>query len=233
MPAAVVHFDAQCARPAIAGDFHVHDFIGTDDAAPLVECLPETRASATPVEVEAHVSPSSASTDLHGLSERMRLLAHIAGGASAVARRCGFSEGAVRGWCHGRSDMSRERCAIIARTLGVSLRWLVTGEGPMRDADDTDPDIHASMPQTTPAPPSNADEVALMVDPGLLAAAFRVLQSYIVLVGGSLNPLQRADAVAQIYQSLARAGGAAQADRLVALHATLGGYFCSRKSLIG
>ncbi|MEW9573600.1 YdaS family helix-turn-helix protein [Rhodanobacter sp. Si-c] len=236
MPTAAIQLGAQPVRPAIAGDFRAGNLVDDDDSALLVEHPPGTNVPAAPMTV-APQTPSVVA-DLHGLPARMQLLIHVAGSAAALAKRCGFSGGAVHSWCHGRSDISRERCVIIARTLGISLRWLVTGEGCMRD--ESGPALHASTAQAAAHPPADDDDPsgdagthATTVDPDLLAAALRVLQSYIVLVGGSLNPLQRADAAAQIYQALASAGGTDHADRLVALHSTLGGYFCSRRSLIG
>lgn len=239
MSTAAIHLDAQPVHPAITGDFHTKDFVGNDAPMLLVEHLPETSVPTAPMEAAPQAPPAPpVFTDLRGLSARMQLLTRIAGSAAAIAKRCGFSEGAVHSWCYGRSDISRERCVIIARTLGISLRWLLTGEGPMRDEGDSA--FHASIPQAPPYPPAGAGVPstdagvhAPAVDPGLLAAALRVLQSYIVLVGGSLSPLQRADAAAQIYQALACTDGADHANHLVALHSTLGSYFCSRKSLIG
>lgn len=237
MSIAAPHLDTYPVQPVIGGDFHPRDFAGSGVDRPVLEKLPETAAPAVLTTDPSRIaSPPIAPTCLDDLSARMQLLVRIEGSIAAVARRCGFSEDSVRDWCHGRSDMSREHCVIVARTLGISLRWLVVGEGPMHDA--IDPAIHASMPRVTPVPsvdhvlPADA-EAHITVDPNLLATAFRVLQSYIGLVGGSLNPTQRADALAQIYHVLGHAGSPGHADRMVALHSLLGGYFCSRKSLIG
>lgn len=237
MSIAAPHLDAQLAQTAVGSDFRSRDFAGSSDGVPVLERLPEAVSPARQSAPATRVpSPSITPANPGDLSARMQLLVQIEGSATAIARRCGFSEEAVRDWCHGRSDISREHCVIVARTLGISLGWLVDGEGSLRDTDDST--IRASMPRITPARTADdatpaETEAHIIVDPDLLAAAFRVLQSYIGLVGGSLSQTQRADALAQIYHVLGHTGSPGHADRMVALHSLLGGYFCSRKSLIG
>jgi len=58
------------------------------------------------------------------------------------------------------------------------------------------------------------------VDAERLAAALQVLQSYIVLAGGSLSTAQRAEAVAELYGLLAQPGPT-DAGRLIAFHKLL------------
>src|SRR5690606_19011522 len=62
-------------------------------------------------------------------ADRIRLLIQRVGSATEIARMCGFSEGVVRSWRDGNTDPSRARCVTLARTLGISLVWLVAGEG--------------------------------------------------------------------------------------------------------
>ena len=62
-------------------------------------------------------------------SDRIRLLIQRVGSATEIARMCGFSEGVVRSWRDGNTDPSRARCVTLAKTLGISLVWLVAGEG--------------------------------------------------------------------------------------------------------
>ncbi|MFK2878518.1 helix-turn-helix domain-containing protein [Rhodanobacter hydrolyticus] len=202
----------------------------------VLERHPGNDSPAMQAAAPARASQTLANAGVGDFSARMQLLIQVEGNAASIARRSGFAEDTVRDWCSGRGDISREHCVIIARSLGVSLRWLLAGEGSMRTGDV--PVISAAASRATPAPTGDdawpADnETQITLDPVLLATAFRVLQSYIGLVGGSLNPTQRADAIAQIYHVLGHAGTAGHADRLIALHTLLGGYFCSRKSLIG
>lgn len=63
--------------------------------------------------------------------ERMRALVEALGSIAEIARKCGLPESTVKKWVDGLSDPSRERCLILARGTGVSLLWLVAGEGPM------------------------------------------------------------------------------------------------------
>jgi hypothetical protein len=148
------------------------------------------------------------------MAARIRLLIAQEGSASALARRCGCSEGAVRGWRDGQSDLSRTRCIALARALGVSLMWLVAGEGPMKPAGEA-PRPGAREPGAT-APPHVSG-----IDPQRLAATLKLLQSYVCMVGGSLNPAQRADVVAELYQLLGDVGDAQAVDQLIAFHTRL------------
>ena len=160
---------------------------------------------------------------MRSLSARIQWLIRSAGSASAIARSCGVSEGTVRNWRDGHSDMSRERCVILAQALGISLLWLVSGEGAMRTephpavaAARADAPVHADAIEAT----SHAGTPA--VDSRRLAAALRLLQSYIGLAGGSLDPSQRADVLVELYELLGRASEPGHAERLIAFHATLG-----------
>jgi hypothetical protein len=152
------------------------------------------------------------------LSARIRLLIQAEGSASALARRCGVSEGAVRNWRDGHTDMSRERCVVIAQALGISLLWLVSGEGAMRTEPLATGVATVQAAGTGAASPPHAPAV----DSRLLASSLRLLQSYIGLAGGSLDSPQRADVLVELYELLARAGEPGHAERLIAFHATLG-----------
>lgn len=154
----------------------------------------------------------------NGLATRMQVLIKAAGGMAAIARRCGFSQGAVRSWRDGHSDMSRERCVVLARTFGISLVWLMTGEGPMRE-----------QPEQLQHPAHNAATFigdgqpapARLLNPRVLAAALRLLQSYIGLLGGSLDPDARAHALVELYQILDTPDAPGHTSRLIAFHAAL------------
>lgn len=65
----------------------------------------------------------------------------LAGNASAFARMCGVSESVVRKWRDGLSEPSRLYLEQIVRHAGVSVEWLVMGEGP-REPDDAQVSRH-------------------------------------------------------------------------------------------
>lgn len=68
----------------------------------------------------------------NSFADRIKLLIQRVGSATEIARMCGFSEGVVRSWRDGNTDPSRARCVTLARTLGISLVWLVAGEGSLQ-----------------------------------------------------------------------------------------------------
>ncbi|GGY35092.1 hypothetical protein GCM10008098_30400 [Rhodanobacter panaciterrae] len=171
----------------------------------------------------------------------MRLLILSEGSMAAIARRCGFSEGAIRSWRDGQSDISRERCIVMAKTLNISLIWLITGEGPMRpDAAVNEPaslpsseqPVSLAMPAASHQENNSARSVRLAVDSRVLAAALRLLQSYVGLLGGSLNPMQRADVLAELYDILRSADEPGYIDRLIAFHSMLSGQMRRSSALV-
>jgi len=213
------------ARNSVAGNFRYNE--PATPAFLLEQPDREDRHAAT---MPAPPAPDA----LHDLSQRIRVLIKAEGGASVIARRCGFSEGTVRNWRDGHHDISRERCVVLARTLGISLLWLSTGEGSMKH-EAAAPTTHAAH---APAPAADIDAGAgavaraPSVDPRRLAASLRLLQSYVGLAGGSLDPAQRADATAELYELLAHAGEPGHADRLLAFHAALKEQLRSRRDAL-
>jgi transcriptional regulator with XRE-family HTH domain len=167
---------------------------------------------------------AEAGDDAQDLAMRMRLLIAREGSASALARRCGCSEGSVRSWRDGHSDPSRARCITLARALNISLQWLITGEGPMHPQNNENRD--ATSGKSTPPPAATtvvpATPSASGIDAQRLAATLKLLQSYICLVGGSLNTEQRAEVVAELYGLLRDASELHEVDRLIAFHNKLG-----------
>jgi hypothetical protein len=71
-----------------------------------------------------------------------------------------------------------------------------------------------------------------VIDSRRLAAALKLLQSYIALIGGSLSPLQRAGALAELYEILGDADDSGRIDRLVAFQTALNGHLRQNHSLI-
>ncbi|WP_082542847.1 YdaS family helix-turn-helix protein [Rhodanobacter sp. Root561] len=172
-----------------------------------------------------------------GLPDRIRRLIKLEGSAAAIADRCGFSAGAVRNWRDGHSDISRERCITMARALGVSLLWLVAGEGPMHASDESSRPVRlapaAAVEQVASKPePLSSPSPAAGVDPQLLAASLRLLQSYIGLLGGSLDQATRAGLLAELYGVLGHSPGAEQVDRLMTFHNKLNVNLRSNRGLI-
>src|SRR3569623_1479209 len=77
-----------------------------------------------------HLAPPSLNPESDStFADSIKLLIERGGSATEIARRCGFSLGVVRSWRDGNTDPSRARCVTLARTLGISLVWLVAGEG--------------------------------------------------------------------------------------------------------
>ena len=148
----------------------------------------------------------------NSFAERIRLLIQRVGSATEIARMCGFSEGVVRSWRDGNTDPSRARCVKLARTLGVSLVWLVAGEGNLQ-ADPTVPSLSDQYysertPHHGSRNPARAREHpnSTSVDAERLGTAVRMLQSELNLAGSQASLSDNADLLTQLYEILGPGG---------------------------
>jgi len=160
-----------------------------------------------------NLSDSSAEDNF---ADRIKLLITRVGSATEIARRCDFSEGVVRSWRDGKTDPSRARCVTLARTLGISLLWLVAGEGALQaDVLDSDPAEQGSAAE--PAATHSHIRVAHTlashatrlahedgddVDARRLNAAMRILQSELNLASSPMAVSDNTDLVAELYHLL-------------------------------
>jgi transcriptional regulator with XRE-family HTH domain len=178
--------------------------------------------------------PLPAQVAAQDFAVRIRLLINRAGSTHALARCCGVSESTVRNWRDGHSDMSRGRCVVLADAMGISLLWLITGEGTMKAGPHTDEAVaEARLPARFAGTQATPRCRPWAIEPRQLAAALRLLQSYIGLAGGSLDSPQRAEVLSQLYELLGRAGEPGHAERLITFHATLGNFLRdNRRALI-
>lgn len=145
-------------------------------------------------------------------AERIKLLIQRVGSATEIARMCGFSEGVVRSWRDGNTDPSRARCVTLARTLGISLVWLVAGEGALQ-TDPTVPtlDDQYSSEKATPhrshnRPDTLGHAAGAGVDAQRLNAAVQILQSELNLADSKLSLSENTDLLTQLYEILGPGG---------------------------
>ncbi|OOG40155.1 helix-turn-helix transcriptional regulator [Rhodanobacter sp. C05] len=156
--------------------------------------------------------PSTAGT----FSDRIKLLIQRVGSATEIARMCGFSEGVVRSWRDGNTDPSRARCVTLARTLGISLVWLVAGEGTLQmDPNVPTQDDQYSSESVTSHRPRNrlgashhqsGHAETSGVDAQRLNTAMRILQSELSLAGSQLSLSDNTDLLTQLYEILGPGG---------------------------
>ena len=125
---------------------------------------------------------------------------------------CGFSEGVVRSWRDGNTDPSRARCVTLARTLGISLVWLVAGEGtlqidptvPTLDDQYSSENVTSHRPRNRLGAQRHAESAA--VDTQRLNTAMRILQSELSLAGSQLSMSENTDLLTQLYEILGPGG---------------------------
>jgi hypothetical protein len=159
-------------------------------------------------------------------SDRIKLLIQRVGSATEIARLCGFSEGVVRSWRDGNTDPSRARCVTLAKTLGISLVWLVAGEGAIQtDSPSASPDEQYSTDVvSTPRPRTRLASVSLHpaidehgtgIDIRRLDTAMKMLQSELELTDGKLTLVENTDMLTELYGILGPGGN--QVDTLAML----------------
>ncbi|OOG53544.1 transcriptional regulator [Rhodanobacter sp. C03] len=148
-------------------------------------------------------------------SDRIKLLIKRVGSATEIARMCGFSEGVVRSWRDGNTDPSRARCVTLARTLGISLVWLVAGEGtlqldpnvPTLDDQYSSENVSSHRPRARlGATQGHTESMSMGVDTQRLNTAMRILQSELSLAGSQLSMSENTDLLTQLYEILGPGG---------------------------
>lgn len=154
---------------------------------------------------------TSNAVDEETFATRIKLLIQRVGSVTAIARMCGFSEGVVRSWRDGNTDPSRARCVTLARTLGISLVWLVAGEGALQidpsaaaPGDQFSSDTTSSHRRNRLVAPTHTDGTGM--DPQRLNAAMRILQSELELADSQLPLSENTDLLTQLYEILGPGG---------------------------
>jgi hypothetical protein len=147
-------------------------------------------------------------------SDRIKLLIQRVGSATEIARMCGFSEGVVRSWRDGNTDPSRARCVTLARTLGISLVWLVAGEGAIQI--DANPNTRDDQYSTDTVARHRAKLTSTAVtalpvqgngvDGQRLNTAMKILQSELELADSRLTLADNTDMLADLYEILGPGG---------------------------
>lgn len=159
-------------------------------------------------------------------ADRIKLLIQRVGSATEIARMCGFSEGVVRSWRDGNTDPSRARCVTLARTLGISLVWLVAGEGTALQVDpnglggdDAQYTTETTSPHRTRGRINHAFQATQpnnnAVDPQRLNTAMQILQSELELASSPLTLAENTDLLTQLYQLLGADGASVNAAEML------------------
>lgn len=135
---------------------------------------------------------------------------------------CGFSEGVVRSWRDGHTDPSRARCVTLARTLGVSLIWLVAGEGALQvDQSAAGNDDSQYNSETIPTRTRNraghaqVSMNAITVDPNRLNTAMQILQSELDLANSPMTLAENTDMLSRLYDILGSDGTSVNATAML------------------
>ncbi|QAU24163.1 helix-turn-helix domain-containing protein [Dyella sp. M7H15-1] len=162
-------------------------------------------------------------------ADRIKVLIQRVGSVTEIARMCGFSEGVVRSWRDGNTDPSRARCVTLAHTLGISLVWLVAGEGSMQiDPNDLVPDDNATNSAEAASPPRHRSKLRMAVDSletrgslmdaQRLNTALHILQSELDLAESSVTLAENSDMLAELYDILGPGGNDVDATAMVAFN---------------
>ncbi|HET6434050.1 helix-turn-helix transcriptional regulator [Dyella sp.] len=191
-----------------------------------------SRPLATAHDSDMAAVPRSAAASA-SFAERIRLLIQRVGSATEIARMCGFSEGVVRSWRDGNSDPSRARCVTLARTLGISLVWLVAGEGTIQPEAGTGSAEEAVISETSGFPRDRGIGTAVTsthdalvhgapsADAPRLAAARELLRSNLQLSGIAVGAAEYQRLLDALYDIVGPGGTQVDAMALLAFHRQL------------
>lgn len=162
-------------------------------------------------------------------ADRIKVLIQRVGSVTEIARMCGFSEGVVRSWRDGNTDPSRARCVTLARTLGISLVWLVAGEGSMQiDPNAVMADDNGSNGSEAVSPQKHRSKLRIAadtlqttgsaMDARRLNTALHILQSELDLADSALTLAENSDMLAELYGILGPGGNDVDATAMVAFN---------------
>jgi transcriptional regulator with XRE-family HTH domain len=98
----------------------------------------------------------------------------------SFGEKCGLSDGALRKYLTGRSEPGLSALKSISEAAGVEIKWLATGEGPMRVGD-----------------PSSS---GASVDAEILRQAMETVEEALEFTGKTMPPAKKAALVAAIYE---------------------------------
>lgn len=158
-------------------------------------------------------------------ADRIKVLIQRVGSVTEIARMCGFSEGVVRSWRDGNTDPSRARCVTLARTLGISLVWLVAGEGSMLDPSAVTRDDLGNTSSSESIASRHRSKLRAAdtleadgMDVQRLNTALRILQSELDLADSHLTLAENSDMLAELYDILGPGGNDVDAVAMVAFN---------------
>ena len=162
-------------------------------------------------------------------SDRIRLLIVRVGSVAEIARMCGFSEGVVRRWRDGDTDPSRARCVTLAHTLGISLEWLVLGEGDIQLDPATNLHVEQYSSEVVSSQRAHSKPGLCTIQSPLaghldgldtqrLNTALQLLQSELDLADSQLTLTESADLLSELYEILGPGGANVDASAMMAFN---------------
>ncbi|WP_457383456.1 transcriptional regulator [Rhodanobacter sp. TND4EL1] len=134
----------------------------------------------------------------------------------------------MRSWRDGNTDPSRARCVTLARTLGISLVWLVAGEGALQvdptSVDNSEQYSSDSVGQHRLHKRAGFSGVAIhdTVDTQRLNTAVRILQSELSLANSQLSLSENSDLLTRLYEILGPGGSHVDPLAMISFNQQLG-----------
>lgn len=107
----------------------------------------------------------------------------------SIARTCGLSETVIRKYLKAESLPTIDRALAIADAVGVRPEWLATGDGPMRNGEETTENNHIGC------------------DTESLVLAIETVEEGLAVTGRVMRPARKAELVMAVYELFTESAG--------------------------
>lgn len=128
-----------------------------------------------------------------GLTDRLRSCAEAVGSGDELSRLTGIPRRSLENYLSGKTVPKLKPLLAIAKTAGVSLDWLATGEGPKQRREA----MAASSPPVPPPGDQSGQPLPLL--PELMKAVIKGMEMAIRKDRMRLSPKQRGLAILALY----------------------------------
>jgi transcriptional regulator with XRE-family HTH domain len=140
----------------------------------------------------SEIDPSFISRLQHVISE--------VGSAEKLAKLTGISGRGLGTYAKGEADPSRAKILQICKASGVSVGWLLTGEGPIKKGENPTPAKVKIESETLIVPMKDLYPDSLPYDQKLLKELVIEIEEYLLMKNARIPPSKKAEILTMLYE---------------------------------